>query len=98
MTSTDTVPAAALTVEQFCKAHGFGRNRFFALQRDGLAPRTFKVGVRVMISQEAAADWRRMMEQRTAEQGAPAGKPAPPAVQEATRGRIAALKARQPQH
>jgi hypothetical protein len=92
------VQAAALTVSQFSEAHGFGRNRYFALQREGLAPRTFRIGKRVMISAEAARDWREMMERRTAEQApapahahahAPAPAPAP-----STPTRIQQLRAR----
>jgi len=107
------VPPAALTVAEFSQAHGFGRNRFYTLQREGLAPRTFRIGKRVMISVEAARDWREMMERRTAELQAQHAASVPPdkattqalaqqaaqAAQAArSRSRILALKARKSGH
>lgn len=53
----------AYSILQFCAAHGISRASFYNLVTAGKAPRTMKVGGRVLISKEAAADWRRACEQ-----------------------------------
>jgi hypothetical protein len=59
----------AFSVEQFCEAHGnISRAFFYKLVASGRGPRLMNVGRRVLISEEAAADWRREMEERTAVQ------------------------------
>lgn len=52
----------AFTIEQFCHAHGFSKAHYFNLQRAGIGPRVMRAGTRVLISREAAADWRRERE------------------------------------
>jgi hypothetical protein len=52
----------AYTIEQFCKAHGFSKAHYFNIARAGLGPRIMRVGSRVLISREAAADWRKARE------------------------------------
>ena len=52
----------AFTIEEFCRAHRFSRAHYFNLKRDGIGPREMRVGNRVIISREAAADWRRERE------------------------------------
>jgi excisionase family DNA binding protein len=52
----------AYAIESFCKAHGISRSTFYNLIRSGKGPRLMHVGTRVLISREAAADWRRNME------------------------------------
>ena len=59
--------ALAFSVVDFCRAHNLSRGTFYNLLRDGLAPKTFKVGKRTLISREAAEQWRRHMEFLTAE-------------------------------
>ncbi len=55
----------AFSIEQFCESHGnISRAYFYKLVASGLGPRLMRVGRRVLISQEAAADWRRAMEER----------------------------------
>jgi hypothetical protein len=49
----------ALSIDEFCKAHGFSRATYFIERQRGHGPREMRVGNRVLISQEAAADWRR---------------------------------------
>ena len=56
----------AYSIAEFCHAHRISRATFYNLQTAGKAPRTMKVGGRVLVSKEAAADWRRECE-RTAE-------------------------------
>jgi len=52
----------AQTVDEFCLAHSISRASFYNRLRDGTGPRIMKVGGRTLISQEAAAAWRRQME------------------------------------
>ena len=52
----------ALTIVEWCQAHGISRATFYKLVSAGLAPRRMRVGRRVLISREAAAEWRRKME------------------------------------
>lgn len=52
----------AFTIDEFCHAHRISRAHFYNLQKDGTAPRTMRLGSRVLISAESAADWRRERE------------------------------------
>jgi predicted DNA-binding transcriptional regulator AlpA len=56
---------SAATVPQFCDGHNISRTHFYELVKQGRAPRLMKVGRRTLISQEAAADWRKRMEDET---------------------------------
>ena len=53
----------AFTIDEFCRAHGFSRAHYFNLQKLGDGPRVMRVGSRVLISRESAADWRKDREQ-----------------------------------
>ena len=55
--------AAAFSVPEFCEAHRISRAMFYILAREGRAPAIIKAGRRTLISTEAAAAWRRRMEQ-----------------------------------
>ena len=50
------------TIEEFCRAHRISRSLYFRMKWDGYGPREMKVGRRVLVSKEAAADWRRERE------------------------------------
>ena len=52
----------AFTIDEFCRAHGFSRAHYFNLQKQGTGPRVMRVGSRVLVSREAAAEWRRARE------------------------------------
>jgi hypothetical protein len=52
----------AYTIEEFCRSHGFSRAHYFNVAREGRGPRIMRVGARVLISKEAAAEWRRTRE------------------------------------
>lgn len=52
----------AYNIIEFCQRHGLSRAAFYNLEKIGQAPRIMRVGGRVMISKEAAADWRRERE------------------------------------
>lgn len=56
---------SAYSPAQFCDVHGIARTTLYALWKEGRGPRIFKVGRRTLISAEAAADWRKRMEDAT---------------------------------
>jgi predicted DNA-binding transcriptional regulator AlpA len=58
--------AGAYSIETFCAAHAISRSSFYLLLKDGKAPRLMRIGTRVLISREAAADWRRERESEAA--------------------------------
>jgi hypothetical protein len=51
-------PILALTIPQFCEAHNISEAFYYALQKQGKAPRSMRVGRRRLISLEEAAKWR----------------------------------------
>ena len=53
---------AAFTIAEFCKAHRISQSMYFKLRNLGLGPREMAVGSRRLISQEAAAKWRKARE------------------------------------
>jgi hypothetical protein len=57
---------AALTIEQFCEAHRISRTHLHNMTKAGKGPRVMRLGRRVLISAEAAADWRHRLEQESA--------------------------------
>jgi len=57
---------AAYSIAEFCKAHRISESMFFKLKKQGRGPREMHVGDRVLISFEAAADWRAAREAETA--------------------------------
>jgi hypothetical protein len=57
-----TLSPEAYSIETFCEAHGISRATFYNLTRSGKGPKLMRVGTRVLISREAAFDWRREME------------------------------------
>jgi hypothetical protein len=56
---------AAYSIKNFCRAHAISVAFYFKLQRQGIGPRELKLGVRTLISKEAAAEWRRSRELAT---------------------------------
>jgi hypothetical protein len=57
---------AAYTIAQFCRLHGgLSKATFYNLRKRGLAPKTFVVGRRRLVSVEASEEWRRSMEELT---------------------------------
>ena len=55
-------PKKAYTVNSFCRAHETSRTELYKLWRAGKGPRYFLIGKHRRITDEAAADWRREME------------------------------------
>jgi len=64
--AADTVERAAYSIAEFCQAHRISRSKFYQLRADGTGPRLMLVDTRVLITVEAAADWRREREEATA--------------------------------
>ena len=57
---------SACTIAEFCASHRISRTHLHNLQKAGKGPRIMKVGKRVLISMDAAADWRRALEREQA--------------------------------
>ena len=58
----DAALAAAFTIAEFCRAHRISQSMYFKMRNLGLGPREMAVGSRRLISQEAAAEWRKARE------------------------------------
>jgi hypothetical protein len=56
---------AAYSIRTFCRAHAISPAFYYKLQRQGIGPRELRLGVRTLISKEAAAEWRRSRELAT---------------------------------
>lgn len=54
--------SGAYSVTSFCDAHHISRAYFYQLIKKGQAPRLMKLGRRTLISNEAAAEWRKGLE------------------------------------
>jgi hypothetical protein len=48
----------AFTVAEFCDAHRISRSMLYELWNAGRGPRVIKIGVKNIITAEAAAEWR----------------------------------------
>jgi len=57
---------AAYTIREFCVAHRLSRSMLYQLWDLGIGPRKLQVGSKVLITTEAAADWRREREAASA--------------------------------
>ena len=55
-------PRLALSIPEFCEAHGISQGFFYKLKKQGEGPREMKVGARTLITFESAAEWRRARE------------------------------------
>lgn len=60
-----TLSKLTYTIPQFCDGHNVSRTHYYALLKEGKGPRMMRVGRRHLISAEAAADWRKRMEDET---------------------------------
>src|SRR5262245_27073413 len=56
----------AFTIDEFCAQHRLSKSFFYKLKTLGLAPATIKLGSKVLITREAAAEWRAAREAETA--------------------------------
>lgn len=64
-TSNQSAPISAFDIKGFCAAHSMSRAHFYSLMNRGEGPRIMRVGRKVLISVEAAAEWRAAQEART---------------------------------
>jgi hypothetical protein len=55
----------ALTISEFCQAHGISRGFFYKLKQQGLAPRITALGAKTLIMDEDGAEWRRAMAEKS---------------------------------
>jgi hypothetical protein len=60
-----TGPVVVFTIKSFCAAHHICAVRFQGLIKEGCGPRLMRVGRRVYITADAAADWRAEREAET---------------------------------
>jgi predicted DNA-binding transcriptional regulator AlpA len=49
-------PRLALSIPEFCEAHGISEGFFYKLKKQGEGPREMKVGARTLITFESAAE------------------------------------------
>jgi hypothetical protein len=54
--------SCAFTIREFCEAHKISEAFYYKLKNEGWGPVEMHAGARVLISHEAAADWRRARE------------------------------------
>ena len=57
---------AAFTINEFCESHRLSRASFYNLRKLGRGPSEMHLGSKILISVEAAAEWRRRMEEAAA--------------------------------
>jgi hypothetical protein len=55
----------AYSIPEFCAAHRISRALFYLLQKDRSGPTLMRVRGRTLVTAEAAAEWRRRMEQQS---------------------------------
>jgi predicted DNA-binding transcriptional regulator AlpA len=60
----------AYDIIEFCHLHSISRSAFYNSLKNGTGPRIMRLGSRVLISKEAAAEWRREREQASEQQAA----------------------------
>lgn len=60
-------PPSAYSIAEFCADNRISRTHLHNLNKAGRGPRVMRVGRRVIISAEAAADWRREFEAQVEE-------------------------------
>src|SRR6516225_2933910 len=60
-----SLPAAApcaFTIKEFCESHKISQAFYYVMKSEGWGPAEMHAGQRVLISREAAAEWRRARE------------------------------------
>ena len=55
-------PRLALSILEFCDAHGISEGFYYKLKKQRKGPREMRLGKRTLITFESAADWRRERE------------------------------------
>lgn len=63
LVANNTEQTDALSIQEFCRRYGgISTALYFKIAREGHGPRVMKVGIRTLISREAAEEWRRECE------------------------------------
>jgi predicted DNA-binding transcriptional regulator AlpA len=57
-------PADCLSIEEFCLRNRISRQFYYMLREKGQGPTEIRLGARVLISKEAADEWRRRMQEQ----------------------------------
>lgn len=57
-----TIDRVVYDIPEFCYIHKISRAFFYKLKKLNLSPKTIKLGSRVLITEEAAKEWRKKME------------------------------------
>jgi hypothetical protein len=57
----------AYSIPVFCQRHDLSRAALYNAWKTGKGPRIMRLGTRVLISKEAAAQWRQELEQASAQ-------------------------------
>jgi hypothetical protein len=70
VTGRTEVPRAAYNIREFCEAHRISEAMYYKLRANDLGPREARALKKVIITFEAAADWRRERELATAGEAA----------------------------
>lgn len=55
-------PTDAMGILTFCQRNAISRSLFYKMSLAGTGPRILKAGCKVLITEEAAAEWRRKCE------------------------------------
>jgi hypothetical protein len=56
-----TAERDAYSIPEFCARHNISTGTYYNLKKNGAAPREGRVGKRVIITKEAAAEWRQAL-------------------------------------
>lgn len=56
------LPRLALSILEFCDAHGISEGFYYKLKKQRKGPRELRLGTRTLITFESAAEWRRARE------------------------------------
>ena len=60
--SAPATAPCAFTIREFCEAHKISQAFYYIMKNEGWGPAEMHAGQRVLISREAAAEWRRARE------------------------------------
>lgn len=55
------------TITEFCLSNRISRSLLYTAWKEGTGPRVFRVGTKVLITREAAAEWRAERERATSQ-------------------------------
>ena len=65
-------PRLALSILEFCDAHGISEGFYYKLKKQRKGPREMRLGKRTLVTFESAAEWRRERERASVAEAAKA--------------------------